>query len=237
MRPDLDDLIGTDIEPGERARLEGVHELLVAAGPPPELPQNRPVELPRRRRGALLAIAAALAIAAFAMGAALVDSGRSVDFVVPMHATAAVPGASASLTVFDLDDAGNWPMELTVAALTPRAGDLRFQLWLTRKGERGGAVRRFRHGRRRIGCRPDERAVPLRRVRRLGRRRGRLRDSTSHDVSTPGSSAIVGAMSQYEDFMRHVLDHGRAKTDRTGTGTSSVFGYQMRFDLPKAFRW
>ena len=96
MRPEFDELIGTDIEPGERARLEGVHELLVAAGPPPELPQTRPVELSRRRRGALLAIAAAVAIAAFAMGAALVDSGRSVDFVVQMDATAAVPGASAS---------------------------------------------------------------------------------------------------------------------------------------------
>ena len=70
------------------------------------------------------------------MGATLVDSGRSVDFVVPMAATSAVPGASASLTVFDADDAGNWPMELTVAGLTPSAGGLRFQLWLTRKGER-----------------------------------------------------------------------------------------------------
>jgi hypothetical protein len=137
MKPDLDDLIGTDIEPGERARLEHVHDLLVAAGPPPELPQTRPVALlPRRRRGAQLAIAAALAVAAFAMGATLMDSGRNVDFVVPMAATAAVPGASASLAVFDLDDAGNWPMELTVAGLTPRGDDRPFQLWLTRKGER-----------------------------------------------------------------------------------------------------
>jgi hypothetical protein len=137
MKPELDDLIGTDIEPGERARLERVHELLVAAGPPPELPQTRPVELPqrRRRRGAQLAIAAALAVAAFALGAALVDSGRSVDFVVPMDATAAAPGASASLTVFELDDAGNWPMELAVAGLAPRTSDRPFQLWLTRKGE------------------------------------------------------------------------------------------------------
>jgi hypothetical protein len=137
MRPEFDELIGTDLEPGERARLERVHDLLVAAGPPPELPQTRPVALlPRRRRGAQLAIAAALAVAAFAMGATLVDSGRSVAFVVPMAATAAVPSASASLAVFDLDDAGNWPMELTVAGLTPRRDDRPFQLWLTRKGER-----------------------------------------------------------------------------------------------------
>jgi len=41
--------------------------------------------------------------------------------------------------------------------------------------------------------------------------------------------------SQYEDFMRHVDTHGTPKTDRTGTGTKSVFGYQMRFDLNEGF--
>lgn len=40
---------------------------------------------------------------------------------------------------------------------------------------------------------------------------------------------------QYEDFMRHVHEHGVAKADRTGTGTKSVFGYQMRFDLSEGF--
>ena len=42
-------------------------------------------------------------------------------------------------------------------------------------------------------------------------------------------------MRQYLDLMRHVLDHGAVKTDRTGTGTRSVFGYQMRFDLQHGF--
>ena len=40
---------------------------------------------------------------------------------------------------------------------------------------------------------------------------------------------------QYEDFMRHVFEHGVFKADRTGTGTKSVFGYQMRFDLSEGF--
>ncbi|MFT4267776.1 MAG: thymidylate synthase [Xenophilus sp.] len=40
---------------------------------------------------------------------------------------------------------------------------------------------------------------------------------------------------QYEDFMRHVDTHGVFKADRTGTGTKSVFGYQMRFDLSEGF--
>ena len=45
----------------------------------------------------------------------------------------------------------------------------------------------------------------------------------------------VPIRSQYEDFMRHVYQHGVAKTDRTGTGTRSVFGHQMRFALSEGF--
>jgi thymidylate synthase len=56
--------------------------------------------------------------------------------------------------------------------------------------------------------------------------------------TTPTSSsapANLPVRSQYEDFMRHVHTTGVFKADRTGTGTKSVFGYQMRFDLNEGF--
>ena len=55
--------------------------------------------------------------------------------------------------------------------------------------------------------------------------------------SEPMSSSLAErpVRSQYEDFMRHVRDHGVVKRDRTGTGTKSVFGHQMRFDLREGF--
>ncbi len=51
------------------------------------------------------------------------------------------------------------------------------------------------------------------------------------DITFP----ISAPMKQYLDFMRHVYEHGTEKSDRTGTGTRSVFGYQMRFDLSEGF--
>lgn len=135
--PDFDALVGgDDLDARERDRLLRVHALLVAAGPPPEAPARPPV-VPlarRRRRGALLAVAAALAVAAFALGVAVGDDtrGRTTDFVVSMSGAG---GASATIDVFQIDEAGNWPMELEVEGLSPSAEGKLYELWLTRAGE------------------------------------------------------------------------------------------------------
>jgi len=141
MSPDFDELVGSDLGPTERARLERVHDLLVAAGPPPEFDpaseaeEAEVVELrPARRRGALVAIAAALAVALFAVGAAAVDGSTPVaSRDISMTGTAAAPSAAASIDVHALDAAGNWPMTVAVEGLE-RSGRP-FELWLTRDGD------------------------------------------------------------------------------------------------------
>lgn len=146
--PDFDTLVGDDLDADERERLHQVHELLVAAGPPPDAPTRSlmPTELAsrRRRRPAVLALAAALGvaagIAAFALGLAVGGSdGADPARVVAMEGSGAASGASASLAVYDADEAGNWPMELEVTGLAPSPNDLPYELWLT-SGDRAYAL-------------------------------------------------------------------------------------------------
>ena len=119
-------------ELGHQERLAMIERGMI---PPPEFePQARVVAFPRRRRGALVAIAAALAVAVIAFGGALVRGGGDT-FVVSMSGTAAAPAASAALHVFELDAAGNWPMEVAVEGLQPATTGRPFELWLTREGK------------------------------------------------------------------------------------------------------
>jgi Anti-sigma-K factor rskA len=154
--PDFDELIGPDVSAEERERLRQAHDALVAAGPPPELPPSLarppgssppkgvpapPRLFPRRRLAAGLVLAAALALAAFGAGYFTGDSGGDQegferDFVLRMEGTTAAPNALASLVVGKKDDDGNWPMLMTVLRLEPLPAGKRYELVLTKAGER-----------------------------------------------------------------------------------------------------
>jgi hypothetical protein len=141
--PDFDELVGTDLDTGERERLLRVHDLLVEAGPPPELsveldaaPRAGTVLSFPQRRLRLLAVAAALGVLVFAAGY-LAGGGPDYETFesLQMSGTAAASGASATIDVFDADSAGNWPMEINVSGLAPSTSGKRYQVWLTRDGE------------------------------------------------------------------------------------------------------
>jgi hypothetical protein len=146
--PDFETIVGSDLGPAERDRLLRVHEALIAAGPPPEAAASvsapstaEPIRLlpaaPRRRHGALVALAAALAVLVFGVGAVVGnawDEPGTFD-TVTMTGTPAAEGAKASVELFDLDSAGNWPMEIRVSGLAPAPSGRPFELWLTRGGE------------------------------------------------------------------------------------------------------
>ena len=141
--PDFDELVGTDLAPPERDRLQRVHDLLVAAGPPPELPSEldeppRPgtVHALPARRLRLVALAAALGVLVFAVGY-LAGGGPDYETFdsVAMSGAGTAEDASATIEVFDADAAGNWPMEIRVTGLTPPASGKPYEVWLTRDGE------------------------------------------------------------------------------------------------------
>ena len=139
-RRDFDELVGSDLDASERARLQRVHEALIEAGPPPDLPPRLSAPpasnvepLARRRRAWPILLAATLGAVAFAVGFLVADTGgRSTDRVIALSGPG---GAAASLVVFEIDDAGNWPMELEVEGLRPAASGERYQLWLTTGGK------------------------------------------------------------------------------------------------------
>jgi hypothetical protein len=145
--PDFRELVGEDVPEEERARLERVHDLLVAAGPPPELPPSLAEPsteppgavvpfLPRRRIGAAIGLAAAVGLVAFVGG---FIAGRTGDqfteqFSVPMRATPLAQGASGTIQVGKLDESGNWPLKLVVRGLKPLPRGSVYEMYLTRRG-------------------------------------------------------------------------------------------------------
>ena len=144
--PKFRDLFGDDLAPEERARLQRVHDLLVEAGPPPELPPSLaeaphsgaqpPSWLPRRRLGAGLALAATIAIVAFLGGyvAGFNRNNFEQTRAVSMHGTSDAPNAKGLIKLGAQDKAGNWPMAVTVEGLPllPERGY--YELFLKRDG-------------------------------------------------------------------------------------------------------
>lgn len=161
----FDDLIGTEgLSPDEEARLRRVHDLLVQAGPPADLPpalerpsppgaDEEPPEVPilfRRRRGAVAALALAAALAVFGGGYAFGHSkAKPASFAslrsVPMHGTAGVRGV---IRLGEQDDVGNWPMLVEVSGLPAQSDRAAYyELWLTRKDKPVAPCGSFRvHG-------------------------------------------------------------------------------------------
>jgi hypothetical protein len=158
--PNLRELLGDDVPRDELQRLGRVHELLVRAGPPPELPseladppqpEGAVALLPRHRWRTLAALAAALALAAFGAGWLAASSGDSdeaafpaIDFRVPMHGTRAAPNAVASIAVAERDEAGNWPLAMTVRGLPDLRDGEEYELWLTKDGKLAALCGPFR---------------------------------------------------------------------------------------------
>ena len=147
-QPDLHELVGNDLEPGERERLERVHDMLVAAGPPPELPQTlaqppRPeaklVELARRRLRTGLVLAAAIVLAAFAVGYLLGARGEDTSSgSFTAEKTAALgktPDRLAVVRIGEVDENGNRPMEVSVDGLDHLSGGDYYTLFMTRNGK------------------------------------------------------------------------------------------------------
>jgi hypothetical protein len=133
-----------DLTEAERERLRRIHDVLLEAGPMPELPRSlrsapRPngrFHLPGRRvLAGAFATALALAAGSFAVGYVVADDeGFGHDFYVEMRGAEAAPNASATLDVGERDEAGNWPMVIKVRGLPELPSGGRYLLYLTKNG-------------------------------------------------------------------------------------------------------
>ena len=148
--PHLDELIDAEGSGAERQRLQHVHELLLEAGPPPELSpklESGPtlgMTLHRRRavkRRALLLLAAAVAIAAVFFGGYGVGNhggthnARQRALAVELTGTRLAPHAEGALQVWNSADGNNWPMTLGVAGLPELPPHSYYEVYLFRNGK------------------------------------------------------------------------------------------------------
>jgi hypothetical protein len=158
--PRFDDLV--DANDPDRDRLESIHQLLAAAGPPPELPpaletappEPRPSVLafPRRRHTAIAAVVLAACVL-FGIGYAV--GGRTgPETSVRTIAMSGPAGATASIALQPVDAAGNWPMVLAVQGLPRLPAGKSYSLWLTRNGKLSDPCGSFATG-------PGTTSVPL----------------------------------------------------------------------------
>ena len=147
--PDFDELVGTDVDRAERERLRRVHDLLLQAGPPPELspevefgPTLATTLAPRaghvRRRVLLLAAAIVVLVLAF-LGGYLAGNGGGTGLssgtVLRLAGTPAAPSALASLRIEPVDASGNWPMKLSATGLPKLPTHGYYSVWLMRNGK------------------------------------------------------------------------------------------------------
>ena len=151
-RPDFDDLVGSDVPAEERERLRRAHELLIEAGPPPELsPAMESVPWPdealgplfgrrqatRRRPLLAFAVLATAVFIGFLIGQAT-NSGSptlNVARTVQLHGTVLGHDALATLKLGKRDPQGNWPMILRVAGLPRLENGGYYDLYLTKGGK------------------------------------------------------------------------------------------------------
>jgi hypothetical protein len=152
--PDFFDLVGDEGTPEELERLHRAHDMLIVAGPPPELSprlaeapsmrtRSRSAWVPGRRRGAAFLLAAGLVAAAFGIGFFVGDRGSgsgefaAIGSPVVMHSPAGsgAEAARASMLIGERDQVGNWPLLLRVSGLEPLPKGQWYELYLTRGGK------------------------------------------------------------------------------------------------------
>lgn len=159
-RPDFGELVGDDLPAGEEERLRGAHELLLAAGPLPELPPSLarapevedPYEasaafsLLPRRGGRMLTLAAAFAVLTLIVGYVVGSrhGGFDTHYTVAMRGTAAAPQATGLIRVGHIDSVGNWPLEVQVAGLRRLPRGSYYTLYLTRNRKPAAECGTFR---------------------------------------------------------------------------------------------